>query len=191
MNTFCILHSFNEGADTALMKNIVFRMYINTIQTIQTIKTMNISRLLPFLPLLMLLPAASGAAPLIPSANQTGLNPGELCPLVLIVEQELCDNVAHNNFTDLCVLLHNYNTSFCSKKVQVIEPLSDAALSIRTLENEFLNAKVKDIHDLCPILNFIDQELCTSRSHVTHTEFQFYPKQLCPLLNITYEELCT
>ena len=165
-------------------------MYINTIQTIQTIKTMNISRLLPFLPLLMLLPAASGAAPLIPSANQTGLNPGELCPLVLIVEQELCDNVAHNNFTDLCVLLHNYNTSFCSKKVQVIEPLSDAALSIRTLENEF-HKDNNNVKELCPILNFIDQELCTSRSHVTHSEFQFYPKELCPLLNITYEELCS
>jgi hypothetical protein len=148
---------------------------------------MNISRLLPFLPLLLLLPATSGAAPIVPSTNQTGLNPSDLCPLVQIVEHELCDNAAHNNFTDLCVLLQNYNTSFCSKDI-AHAPLSNAVLSVRTLEHEFLN-KVKDIHHLCPILNFIDQELCTSRSHVI--EFQFYPKQLCPLLNFTYTELCS
>jgi hypothetical protein len=152
---------------------------------------MNISRLLPFLPLLLLLPPPSGAAPLIPS-NETGLtlSPSDLCPLVQIVEHKLCDNAAHNNFTDLCVLLHKYNTSFCSKNVenvQVIEPLSNAVLSVRTLEHEFLN-KGNDIHKLCPILNFIDQELCTSLHH--RVDFQFDPKELCPLLNITYEELC-
>jgi hypothetical protein len=134
-----------------------------------------------------LLPAPSGAAPLIPSTNQTGLNPSDLCPLVQIVEHKLCDNAAHNNFTDLCVLLQNYNTSFCSQKAQVLEPLSNAVLSIRTLEHEFLN-KGNDMHKLCPVLNFIDQELCSSRSHVN---FQFYPKQLCPLLNFTYTELCS
>jgi hypothetical protein len=155
---------------------------------------MNISRLIPFLPvLLLLLPETSGAAPIVPSTNQTRLSPSDLCPLVQIVEHELCDNAAHTNFTDLCVLLQNYNTSFCSKyeNVEVVThaPLSNAVLSVRTLEHEFLNNKGNDIHKLCPILNFIDQELCTSRSHVT--EFQFYPKQLCPLLNITYEELCS
>ena len=152
---------------------------------------MNISRLLPFLPLLLLLPATSGAAPIVPSTNQTGLNPSDLCPLVQIVEHELCDNAAHKNFTDLCVLLQNYNSSFCSKKVNVVahEPLSDDVLSIRILEKEF--HEQHDIHELCPILNFIDQELCTSRSHAILVDFQFYPKQLCPLLNITYEELCS
>ena len=167
-------------------------MYINTFQT-SLIKTMNISRLIPFLPvLLLLLPATSGAAPIVPSTNQTGLNPSDLCPLVQIVEHELCDNVnAHNNFTDLCVLLHNYNTSFCSKDLTVHHaPLSNAGLSVRTLEHEFLNNKGNDIHKLCPILNFIDQELCTSLHH-PHVDFQFYPKQLCPLLNITYQELCS
>jgi hypothetical protein len=162
---------------------------------------MNISRLIPFLPaLLLLLPATSGAAPLIPYTNQTGLtlSPSDLCPLVQIVEHELCNNVnVHtganaNNFTDLCVLLHNYNTSFCSKDIDH-EPLSNAVLSVRTLEHEFLN-KVNDMRKLCPILNFIDQELCTSlhhHHHHHHVDFQFYPKQLCPLLNITYEELCS
>jgi hypothetical protein len=167
-------------------------MYINTFQT-NPIKTnrMNVSRLIPFLPvLLLLLPATSGAAPLIPSTNQTGLNPSDLCPLVQIVEHELCDNAAHNNFTDLCVLLQNYNTSFCSKDLaEHHAPLSNAVLSVRTLEHEFLNMG-NDTHKLCPILNFIDQELCTSLHHHPHADFQFYPKQLCPLLNITYEELC-
>ena len=161
---------------------------------------MNISRLIPFLPvLLLLLPATSGAAPIVPSTNQTGLNPSDLCPLVQIVEHELCNNVnVHNdanakNFTDLCVLLHNYNTSFCSKNVEVVAhhaPLSNAGLSVLTLEHEFLNNKGNDIHKLCPILNFIDQELCTSLYHHHPVDFQFYPKQLCPLLNITYQELC-
>ena len=164
-------------------------MYINTFQT-SLIKTMNISRLIPFLPvLLLLLPATSGAAPIVPSTNQTGLNPSDLCPLVQIVEHELCDNAAH---TDLCVLLHNYNTSFCSKDLaEHHATLRNAVLSVRTLEHEFLNNnKGNDIHKLCPILNFIDQELCTSLHHHPHVDFQFYPKQLCPLLNITYEELC-
>ena len=154
---------------------------------------MNFSRLLPLLPLLMLLPATSDAALVIPSTNQSRFSPSDLCPLVQLVENELCDNAhtgasASANFTDLCVLLQNYNTSFCSKKAQVMEPMSDAVLSIRTLEHEFLNAKGNDIRKLCPILNFIDQELCASRSHVN---FQFYPKQLCPLLNFTYTELCS
>jgi hypothetical protein len=130
---------------------------------------MNISRLLPFLPLLLL----SAGAPLI-QTNTSHLNPSDLCPLVQIVEHELCVNA--KNFTDLCVLLHNYNASFCSNAA---EPLSNDVLS---LEKEFN----KEIHNLCPILNFIDEELCTSRA-----EFQFYPKQLCPLLNITYTELCS
>jgi hypothetical protein len=125
---------------------------------------MNISRLLPFLPLLLL----SAGAPLI-QTNTSHLNPSDLCPLVQIVEHELCINA--KNFTDLCVLLHNYNASFCSNAA---EPLSNDVLS---LEKEFN----KEHHDLCPILNFINEELCTS-----HEEFQFYPKQLCPLLNLTY-----
>jgi hypothetical protein len=169
-------------------------MYINTFQTNPIKPTMNISRLIPFLPvLLLLLPAPSGAAPpMVPSTNQTRLSPSDLCPLVQIVEHELCDKAAH---TDLCVLLQNYNTSFCSKNenVEVVThaPLSNAVLSVRTLEHEFLNNKGNDIHKLCPILNFIDQELCTSLHHQPPVDFQFYPKQLCPLLNITYEELCS
>jgi len=157
---------------------------------------MNFSRLLPFLPLLLLLPATSGAAPLIPSSDAyAGLNPSDLCPLVQIVEHKLCDNAAHNNFTDLCILLHNYNASFCSKNVenvQVTEPLSNAVLSIRTLEHEFhKDTKQHDIHELCPVIYFIEQELCTSLHAHRPVDFQFDPKELCPLLNITYTELCS
>jgi hypothetical protein len=158
---------------------------------------MNFSRLLPFLPLLLLLPATSGAAPLIPSSDTyAGLNPSDLCPLVQIVEHKLCDNTAHNNFTDLCILLQKYNTSFCSKDLDAHHaPLSNAILSIRTLEHEFHednnNTNGSDIHKLCPILNFIDQELCTSLHSPDPVDFQFDPKELCPLLNITYTELCS
>ena len=157
---------------------------------------MNISRLLSFLPLLMLLPAASGAT-LLPAAPMHHANvvahvahivPSDLCPLVQIVEHELCDTAhsLHNasKLSDLCVLLQNYNASFCSKH-EAPSHSSNDVLSILTLKNEFLN---HDIHDVCPILNFIDQELCTSR---LKEEFQFYPKQLCPLLNFTYDELCS
>ena len=157
---------------------------------------MNISRLLTFLPLLMLLPATSVAAPLIPSMNQPSLNPSDLCPLVQIVEHKLCDNSAHNNFTDLCVLLQKYNTSFCSKDLDAHHaPLSNAVLSIRTLEHEFHkdnnNTNDNDMRKLCPVIYFIEQELCTSLHAPNPVDFQFDPKELCPLLNITYTELCS
>ena len=156
---------------------------------------MQLSRLLPFLPLLLLLPATSSTVLMMPSTNQTHLNPSDLCPLVQIVEHELCGNhvAAANakNFSDLCVLLQDYNASFCSKAHAPSQSHSDDALSIRILENEFNEAhgkKIQDIHKVCPILNFIEQELCTSRTNPA--DFQFYPKQLCPLLNLTYIELC-
>ena len=159
---------------------------------------MNISRLLPFLPLLMLLPAASGlpVAPANHVAHVAHIVPSDLCPLVQIVEHEVCDTASLHNaskLSDLCVLLQNYNASFCSKHEAPSH--SDDVLSILTLKNEFLHAAnghahdhAHDIHDVCPILNFIDRELCTS--HLKE-EFQFYPKQLCPLLNFTYAELCS
>lgn len=159
---------------------------------------MNISRILPFLPLLLLLPATSGAVIHIPSTKQTQthLNPIDLCPLVQIVEHELCvDHVAHaKNISDLCVLLQNYNASFCSKSNAPSHSHSDDVLSIRILENEFKEEEEHDTKDtrkirkVCPIINFIEQELCTSRTNPA--DFQFYPKQLCPLLNFTYTELC-
>lgn len=159
---------------------------------------MNISRLLPFLPLLLLLPAPSATVIMIPSTNQTHLNPSDLCPLVQIVEHELCNNHVTNanakNLSDLCVLLHNYNASFCSKSNAPSHSHSDDVLSIRILENEFKDEEehdTKDTHTIrkvCPIINFIEEELCTSRTNPA--DFQFYPKQLCPLLNFTYTELC-
>jgi hypothetical protein len=161
---------------------------------------MNISRLLPFLPLLMLLPAASSAALVFPSPNHPQLNPSELCPLVRIVEHELCINtqvLEHsamhaNNVSDLCVMLHNYNASFCSKKAHLMEhsPLSDDAMSVRILTKEFHDQKAQEQTNdkVCPILNFIEQELCTSRNEEIKVHFD--PKQLCPLLNLTYTEFC-
>ena len=177
---------------------------------------MNISRLLPFLPLLMLLPAASNAALVFPSPNHPQLNPSELCPLVRIVEHELCapsqthsqshsqthsHSQSHSqthsqsqspNATDLCVMLHNYNASFCSKKAHLTEhsPLSDDAMSVRILAKEFHDKKAQEQTNdkVCPILNFIEQELCTSRNEEIKVHFD--PKQLCPLLNLTYTEFC-
>ena len=157
---------------------------------------MQLSRFLPFLPLLLLLPATSSTVLMMPSTNQTHLNPSDLCPLVQIVEHELCGNHVANakNFSDLCLLLQNYNASFCSKAHAPSPSHSDDILSIRILENEFNEAhdneshKIQDIRKVCPILNFIEQELCTSRTNPA--DFQFYPKQLCPLLNFTYIELC-
>ena len=171
---------------------------------------MNFSRLLPFLPLLMLLPATSSAAIVIPKSH---LNPSELCPLVQIVEHELCVNqnqhsAMHvNNVSDLCALLQKYNTSFCSGKKEkfVTKPISYDVMSIRVLENEYNNhgqqqqqhqhsgkhglyLHNKDIHKVCPIINFIEQELCTSRNE--EIKVRFDPKELCPLLNLTYTEIC-
>jgi hypothetical protein len=162
---------------------------------------MNFSRLLPFLPLLMLL---SSAAIVIPNSH---LNPSELCPLVQIVEHELCVNqhphsTMHvNNASDLCVLLHNYNTSFCSGEKEKLDAntntqskskpkpksISYDVMSIRVLEHEYAHG-AQDIHKVCPIINFIEQELCTSRNE--EIKVRFDPKELCPLLNLTYTEFC-
>ena len=172
---------------------------------------MNISRLMPFLSLLLL----SNAALIFPSHPH--LNPSDLCPLIQIVEHELCINtqvLEHsamhaNNVSDLCALLHNYNTSFCAgeKEKFVTKPISYDVMSVRVLENEYNHIEhehehehehsdkhglhlqvVKDIHKVCPIINFIEQELCTSRNE--EIKVQFDPKELCPLLNLTYTEIC-
>ena len=163
---------------------------------------MNISRLMPFLSLLLLLPATSDAALIIPKPK-SHLNPSDLCPLIQIVEHELCVSqrvhaLKHdaNNASDLCALLHNYNTSFCSgekdKEQFVTKPISYDVMSVRILEHEYNNHSqhdhVKDIHKVCPIINFIEQELCTSRNE--EIKVQFDPKELCPLLNLTYTEIC-
>ena len=153
---------------------------------------MNLSPLMPFLSLLLLLPATSNAALIFPS--QPHFNPSDLCPLIQIVEHELCVNqhphsaMHANNVSDLCVLLHNYIT----------KPISYDAMSVRVLEHEFHNAisvhedkdkyMVKDIRKICPIINFIEQELCTSRN--AEIKIRFDPKELCPLLNLTYTEVC-
>jgi hypothetical protein len=174
------------------------------INPIQPTETMNISRLIPFLPLLLLLPATSSAALVFPSSNSSGLKPGDLCPLIQIVEHELCSEHLHhlhlhhnaNNASDLCVLLHNFNTSFCSGENEnfVTKPISYDVMSARVLEHEY-NDHIphephhdKDIHTVCPIINFIEQELCTSRNEEIKVHFD--PKELCPLLNLTYTEIC-
>ena len=171
---------------------------------------MNIYRLMPFLSLLLLLPATSDAVLVIPHHQQPNLKPGDLCPLIQIVEHELCVS-AHdaNNASKLCVLLQEYNTSFCAgeKEKFVTKPISYDVMSVRILEHEFHNKSqhehmhlhshvhvhahdehIKDIHKVCPIINFIEQELCTSRNEEIKVHFD--PKELCPLLNLTYTEIC-
>lgn len=162
---------------------------------------MSVSRLLPFLSLLMLLP--SDAAIVIPSNNQSSLKPSDLCPLVQIVEHELCVHAEvqsrlhddASNASTLCVLLQEYNVSFCANEKEknvVTKPINNDVMSIRILEHEFrddsMEADGEDIHKVCPIINFIEQELCTSRNEELKVEFD--PKQLCPLLNLTYTEIC-
>ena len=135
--------------------------------------TTTISRLVPFLPLLMLI---SNAAVVFP-AQPPHLNPSELCPLVKIVEHELCVSqpsatLHANNASDLCVLLHNYNTSFCSGENEKsgtnanananakTKSISYDVMSIRVLEHEYTHgahSELKDIHKVCPIINFIEQ----------------------------------
>jgi hypothetical protein len=161
---------------------------------------MNISRLMPFLSLLLL----SNAALIFPS--QPHLNPSDLCPLIDILDHELCGEASSS---PLCALLHKYNTSFCSSHGQGQghgqgHAMSNDAMSVRVLHNEYYananananaNASVnanknqtnaKDIHKVCPIINFIEQELCSPA-----VEFEFDPKELCPLLNLTYTEFCS
>lgn len=162
---------------------------------------MSISKLLMVLPFLLL--PATAILPIVPEHHNVHnapvkesnitIQPSDLCPLIQIVEHELCNTHAHAHnaspLSDLCVLLQSYNESFCSKHANDVKPYTNAALSVRTLENEFKHNDnhTHNIHDLCPIINFIDQELCASHNH---PQFEFDPKQLCPLLNLTYTELC-
>lgn len=146
---------------------------------------MNISRLMPFLSLLLL----SNAALIFPS--QPHLNPSDLCPLIDILEHELCSD-ASSPVKPLCILLQKYNASFCSTHdAPPHEAMSNDALSVRVLHNEYYananknQTNAKDIHKVCPIINFIEQELCSPA-----VEFEFDPKELCPLLNLTYTEFC-
>lgn len=187
---------------------------------------MNISHLMPFLSLLFLLPVSSDAA-IVLNKQQPNLKPGDLCPLIHIVEHELCvtmhptmhlnehDGHHHGHHhghqydaktgSQLCVLLQEYNTTFCAsdKEKFVTKPISYDVMSVHILEQEFHNAsehanqahvqthqahEVKDIHKVCPIINFIEQELCTSRNDEIKVHFD--PKELCPLLNLTYTEIC-
>ena len=151
---------------------------------------MTISRLFPLLSLLPLLTAI----PLVAIHNT--LNPSDLCPLVDILDHELCSD-ASSPVKPLCTLLQKYNASFCSTHdAPPHAAMSNDALSVRVLHNEYYanananknqtNANPKDIHKVCPLINFIEQELCSPA-----VEFEFDPKELCPLLNLTYTEFCT
>ena len=157
---------------------------------------MNI-RVFPFLPLLMLLPAV-----ISPTQVTYTINPSDLCPLIEIVEHELCNEPAPDadsllknaSLPELCVLLHKCNVSTEHENLNNHHAMSDDAMSVRILRNEFYNKTHEthhnDIHQLCPIIHFIEQELCSSRKVEFEFEFEFDPKQLCPLLNLTYIELC-
>lgn len=150
---------------------------------------MTISRFLSLLPLLSL----AAAIPLVATHNK--LNPNDLCPLIDILEHELCSK---SSSSPLCALLHNYNTSFCSNHGHELHAaMSNDAMSVRVLHNEYYanananananknQTNAKDIHKVCPIINFIEQELCSPA-----VKFEFDPKELCPLLNLTYTEFC-
>jgi hypothetical protein len=148
---------------------------------------MTISRLLSLLPLLPLLSLAT-AIPLV--ANHSQLNPSDLCPLIDILDHELCSDASYS-MKPLCTLLQKYNASFCSSHDAPHTAMSNDALSVHVLHNEYYanananQTNAKDIHKVCPILNFIEQELCSPA-----VEFEFDPKELCPLLNLTYAEFC-
>ena len=53
------------------------------------------------------------------------------------------------------------------------------------------NSKI-DIHEVCPLLQFIDSELCnvTTLNHVVTEHNKFDPKQLCPLVEFLNSTLC-
>jgi hypothetical protein len=173
---------------------------------------MTISRLFSLLPLLSLALMGTAAIPLV--NNHAKLNPSDLCPLIDILDHELCSD-ASSPVQSLCILLQKYNASFCSShghKPDHDAPhvaMSNDALSVRVLHNEYYantnkssvhqvhpvhpvhpvnqtNAIIaKDIHKVCPIIIFIEQELCSPA-----VKFEFDPKELCPLLNLTYTEFC-
>jgi hypothetical protein len=152
---------------------------------------MTLSRFLLLLPLLSLATA-------IPIVNNHQLNPSDLCPLIDILDHELCGESASGPVQSLCALLQKYNASFCHDSHVSHEShvsMSNDALSVHVLHNEYYaNANkslvhptnATNLHNVCPIINFIEQELCSPTVKLT-----FDPKELCPLLNLTYTEFCS
>jgi hypothetical protein len=151
-------------------------------------------KIVPFVPLMLLFSYTIMAS--IPVSSS--LNPSDLCPLIDIVDHELCHAVSNSNASsspvqELCVLLQKYNASFCSSHEHHDKMMSDDAMSVRILHNEYYanqtqeTQETQDIHKVCPIINFIEEELCASRVH----RIEFDPKELCPLLNLTYTEFCS
>jgi hypothetical protein len=84
-----------------------------------------------------------------------------------------------NNASDLCVLLHNYNTSFCSSENEKLDtkakskPISYDVMSIRVLEHEYIHG-AQDMHKVCPIINFI------ARRATRKSKFGLTPKSCAP-----------
>ena len=151
-----------------------------------------------FIPLLLLFSNVTAAVPVTMFHH---LNPSDLCPLIDIVDHELCIEHEHNASSpvqELCSLLQKYTASFCSSHEHHNKTMSDDAMSVRILHNEYFedeaheaheSHETQDIHKVCPVINFIEQELCLSRNQPI--AFEFDPKELCPLLNLTYTELCS
>jgi hypothetical protein len=151
---------------------------------------MTLSRFLLLLPLLSLATA-------IPIVNNHQLNPSDLCPLIDILDHELCSESASGPVQSLCALLQKYNASFCHDSHDSHDSheshvsMSNDALSVHVLHNEYYananksSTNATNLHNVCPIINFIEQELCSPTVKLT-----FDPKELCPLLNLTYTEFC-
>jgi hypothetical protein len=160
-----------------------------------------------FIPLLLLFSNVTAAVPVTMVHH---LNPSDLCPLIDIVDHELCNEHmsihGHNVSSpvqELCSLLQKYNASFCSSHDEHHHDkmMSNDAMSVRVLYNEYYDENqtneahkaheahdIHDVHKICPIINFIEEELCSSDVAV---EVKFDPKELCPLLNLTYTEICS
>ena len=120
---------------------------------------MNRIILLAFAALAFAVPPASDAAimPLV--------HPNAVCDAIQALEHDICNSNNNNNpIAALCEALSELNSTLCSGK-----PFKDIP-----------------VQKICPLLDFIDAELCPNGTATVKIDV----KKICPLLNFIDTELC-
>ena len=145
------------------------------------------------------IPPASDAVivPLVPSSDylSSAYNPHAVCNAIQALEHDICNhNTTNNLFELLCDALSDLNATLCADAVS---------------SKSFRPFTEIPIQKICPLLEFIDTELCsngTTAARVSHTGTDTYdgsalilahthpvnvhPAAACPIIKLFDEELC-
>lgn len=135
--------------------------------------------------------------PLVPNFNylKSAYNPHAVCNAIQALEHDICNHDTTNNSLELlCDAMSDLNTTLCAD-----------AVSNKT----FRSFTEIPIQKICPLLEFVDTELCsngTIAAGVSHTDtdtggspalilahprpVNVHPADACPIIKLFDEELC-